>query len=589
MRAQRNDDLSRRMRLAVAALLRRQGSSDREETEMTELPDISRLVAGGGRTAAQLLVRCLRENGIRRAWGVPGESFLDILDAMPGSGVDFVTCRHEGGAAMAAAAHGQLTGEVGLCMVTRGPGATNASVGLHAARQGGLPMLLLIGQVPRCQRSRMSFQEIDCRRAFSALVKWADEIDDADRIPEFVARAVTVARSGTPGPVVLALPEDMLADVAKSAPRIAPRIHAAAPAAASETARILRRSGRPLILAGGSAWGAAASCGLGKFAQEICAPVAFAFRAQDILDNDHPSVVGPAGLGGDRMLADCLQEADVLLLLGARIGSGTSVVEEELLEPPPGQVRIQVHPDPDELARAGAPDLAVQADARAFAEDLGRLPPEGTDSEEREAWRRRWRKRYEAFSRPVEGASGYLGEVVLALRERLSDTAIVTNCAGNFAIWLHRHFRYRGPGTGLAPVAGIMGFGLPAALAAAMAHPDRQVVAWMGDGSMMMNGQELATAVQVGARFTVIVGDNGSLATIRMHQERRFPGRPVGTDIRPPDFVAWARSFGAHAERADDLESFRSALDRCLACEGPSLLHLPMDPRVLAPGLVLAG
>ncbi len=539
------------------------------------------------RTGAQLLVECLRLNGVRRAFGVPGESYLDLLDALIGSGIDYVTCRQEGGAAMAAAAHGQLTGEPGICMVTRGPGVANASSGLHVARQGSLPMILLIGQVPRGERGRATFQEIDYRRMLSELTKWTEEIDDADRIPEFVARAFSVAVSGNPGPVALSLPEDMLADPAGSAPATAARHEPAGPSDESVLAVRARvaDAARPFVIVGGDAWDAGSSGALGRFAAQYQTPVAFSFRAQGILDNEHPCAVGPVGIGGNPGLAPILAEADLLLVLGARIGSGTTVVEEALLSRPAGQALIHVHRDPEELGRVTVPDVAICVDAPGFVRSLAEFPAGSPPAPS--PWRRRCREVYEDFSTPNPDPSGYIGLAVLALRDVLPPDAIVTNCAGNFPAWLHRYYRYRGPGTGIAPVAGAMGYGVPAALAAALERPDKRVVAWVGDGSCLMTGQELATAVQYGARFTVVVGDNASLATIRMHQERRFPGRVIATRLDSPDFVAWARSFGAYAERADDIDQFRDALQRCLETDGPSLIHLPIDPRVLTPEMVV--
>ena len=544
--------------------------------------------SGPTTTGARLLVACLRRNGVARAYGVPGESYLDLLDALIDSGITYITCRQEGGAAMAAAAHGQLTGEPGVCMVTRGPGATNASAGLHIARQGGLPMLLLIGQVPRRERGRDVFQEIDYRRMFSGVSKWTEEVDDASRIPEFLARAFTVARTGVPGPVVLALPEDMLADRVRGKPLLAARpspIHPPAPEVEAVRDRLLDAS-RPVLLVGGTGWDLAGTAALGRVAGELPAPVAFSFRAQDLLDNTHPAAIGPIGLGGNRELAGPLSEADLLLVLGARLGTGTSVVEDALTGRPAGRELVHVHPDPDELGRVVIPDRAIRADPSAFLRALaaGRL----ASSPARSEWRQRCRAIHEDFATPRPGAAGDIGRLVQVLGETLPADAILTNCAGNFPAWLHRYHRYRGPGTGLAPVAGAMGYGLPAALAAALQCPHRRVVAWVGDGSLMMTGQELATAVQYRARLTVIVGDNHSLATIRMHQERRFPGRVIATELHQPEFVAWARSFGAWAERADDPESFRAALSRCLGREGPSLIHLPIDPRVLSPEMVLS-
>lgn len=541
-------------------------------------------------TAASLLVRCLEINGFRRAFGVPGESYLDLLDALRDSAIDYITCRHEGGAAMAACAHGQLTGLPGLCMVTRGPGATNASAGLHAARQGGVPMLLLIGQVPRTERHRNSFQEIEYGRALSGeLTKWVAEIHDAARIPEYIARAVRTARAGNPGPVALVLPEDLLADLVEGAP-----VAAAEPTGArlpGECAEAigeeLARAERPFLILGGSGWNEEAADAVGSFARANQVPVGFSFRAQDCLDNEHECVAGPFGIGGDPELGQRLRDAELVILNGARVGDDTGSLDAALGGRDSNPRLVHLHPDAEEPGRVLPPQVAaVVAPARA-ALGLAELRTPVPDARRR--WREAWRAAYVAASTPRKHPHWYLSQVVGVLQEMLPPDAVICNGAGNAAVWIHRYYRYRQPGTALAPVSGSMGYDLPAALAAALERPAAPVIAWAGDGSFQMTCQELATAAQTGAKLTVIVVDNGMLATIRMHQERRFPGRVSGTDIASPDFAGLARSLGAFAARADDLAAFRKALGQCLASDGPSLIHLPVDPKVLAPGVVLDG
>ncbi len=538
-------------------------------------------------TGARLLVACLEANGFRRAYGVPGESYLDLLDALRDSRIQYVTCRHEGGAAMAAAAHGQLTGQPGLCMVTRGPGATNASAGLHLARQGGLPMLLLIGQAGRGERHRETFQEIEYPQMLGELTKWNAEIWDANRIPEMVAHAAAAARSGRPGPVALSLPEDMLGDAASGRPMAAaePPKGAIAPATLARLKAMLRSAKKPLLIVGGIGWTAAASAALGKFAWANDIPVAFGFRAQDCLDNLHPCAVGSIGIGGSPDLGERLRETDLIIALGVRLGDGT-MPKERLLTDAAKPPRIaHFHPEGDEIGRVVQPQLGGVVASVDAAIQLGSVktgyPPE------RKAWRKALRKDYEAYSTPEAGAVGLLGRMVAEMDRQLPDNAVLCNGAGNFAHWLHRYYRYRRPGTGLGPVSGSMGYDVPAALAAALEKPDRPVIAWAGDGSFLMTGQELATAVQYGARLCVVVVDNGQYGTIRMHQEQRFPGRVSGTQIRNPDFAALARSYGALGETAKDMRGFQNALRKCLKHDGPSLIHLPVDPRVIVPGKVI--
>ena len=540
-------------------------------------------------TAAQLLVRCLEANGFRRAFGVPGESYLDLLDALYDSPIEYVVCRHEGGAAMAACAHGQLTGFPGLCMVTRGPGATNASSGLHIARQGGVPMLMLVGQVPRHERHRESFQELDYTRSLDGLSKWTAEISDPDRIPEYCARAVRTACAGRPGPVVLVLPEDMLADTAHTEPVActAPVPAPLPPDCGRGIEALLKKSERPFLVLGGIGWTAEASAATAAFAEANQVPVGFSFRAHDCLDNHHECAVGPIGIGGCPELGEYLGEADLVILNGARAGDDTGYIDAALRHPNPNRKLVHLHPDSEEPGRVFPPDLAAIVTPVQAALGLAHLRTEASAA--RRAWRESCRAAYERFSTICNDPDWYLSQIVSALEQSLPANAVICNGAGNFAAWLHRFYRFRQPGTALGPVSGSMGYDLPAGIAASLEHPGTPVIAWAGDGSFLMTCQELATAVQTGAKLTVIVIDNGLYGTIRMHQEKRFPGRVSGTEITNPDFAALAASFGMHAERADTVEAFQSALERCLAADGPSLIHLPVDPRVLAPGLVVAG
>ena len=540
-------------------------------------------------TAAQLLVNCLEANGYRRAFGVPGESYLDLLDALYDAPfLRYITCRHEGGAAMAACAHGQLTGFPGLCMVTRGPGATNASAGLHVARQGGVPMLLLVGQVPRGERHRQSFQELDYARALPELCKWTIEITDADRIPEFVARATHVSMSGLAGPVALILPEDMLADSVTAEPIAAanPAPGTLAPETIERIHDLLADSARPFLVLGGIGWNQRTSESIAEFAAQNQIPTGFSFRAHDCLDNRNECVVGPLGIGGSQDVACHLAEADLVILCGPRLGDDTGYLDGAIRASRKRLKLVHLHPDPDEPGRVFVPDVAATISPGQAAASLA--PIRGPVSDARREWRAACRATYERVVAVRDGPDWYLSQIVHALRRLLPDDAILCNGAGNTVGWLHRFFQHHQTGTALGPVSGSMGYDLPAALAAALERPTTPVVAWCGDGSFLMTCQELSTAHQFGARFVAIVVDNGLFGTIRMHQEKRFPGRISGTVIHRPDFVGLAHSLGAHAERAEDLAQFETALGSCLAHEGPSLIHLPVDPDILAPGLVVS-
>jgi acetolactate synthase-1/2/3 large subunit len=536
------------------------------------------------RTGGEIVVANLVAQGATHAFCVPGESYLPVLDALHDvrDRLRLVVCRQEGGAAYMAEACGKLTGRPGIAFVTRGPGASNAAVGIHTARQDSTPMIVFVGQVGGDFADRDAFQEIDYRRMYGSVAKWAAQINRAERIPEYVARAYRVAMSGRPGPVVLALPEDMLttraecADVARVEPL------AAAPDGAQVAAAraLLAVSRRPLVIAGGSRWDAGACAALQRFAVRSDLPVACAFRNQDLFDNRHRNYAGDVGIGIDPKLAARVRDADVLLVIGERLGETTTSGYTLLDAPTPRQRLIHVHPDADELGRVYQPALAIAATPGAFLAAIDREPAlepaawsgdVGALGAERAAWR---------APRPVPGALD-MWQVVAWLDARLPDDAIIANGAGNFATWLHRLYRYRGYRTQLAPYSGSMGYGVPAAVAAKLVHPERIVVSWNGDGCFLMNGQELATAVQYGLAVIFVVVDNGMYGTIRMHQERTYPARVSGTDLVNPDFAALARAYGAHGETVLRTDEFAPAFERALASARPALLHVKLDPQAL--------
>ena len=536
------------------------------------------------RSGGELIVASLLAQGATHAFGVPGESYLPVLDALHDvrDRLQFVICRHEGGAAYMAEAYGKLTGRPGVAMVTRGPGASNAAIGVHTAMQDSTPLLMLVGQVGSDFVDREAFQEVDYRRMYGSVAKWAAQIDRADRIPEYVARAYATAMSGRPGPVVLALPEDMLtatADVDDP-----PRAIAAPAAPAPDDIRAVRahllEARRPLVIVGGSRWDADACLRLQRFAESSGLPIACAFRRQDLFDNRHASYAGDVGIGIRPGLAKRVRDADVLLVIGERLGEMTTSGYSLLDVPQPQQALIHVHPGADELGRVYQSKVPVCATPDAFLAALiasGDWPAD------------RWRAatadihaEYEAWREPrsVPGALD-LWTIVRWLDERLPDDAIVANGAGNYATWMHRLFRYRGLGTQLAPYAGAMGYGVPSAIAAKLLHPQRIVVSWNGDGCFQMNGQELATAAQYGAAVVFVVVDNAMYGTIRMHQERDFPGRVSGTTLVNPDFAALARAYGANGETVRSTEQFAPAFERALASKRPSLIHVFLDPQAL--------
>ncbi len=543
------------------------------------------------RTGGKLLADQLRLHGAGLIFGVPGESYLPVLDALYdySETMPFIACRQEGGAAMMAEAYGKLTGRPGICMVTRGPGATNGSAGVHIARQDSTPMILFIGQAQRGFLDREAFQEVDFRQMFAPLAKWAAQIEEAARIPEYVSRAFHLAVSGRPGPVVLALPEDMLGDETEvSDPQSYKRIEAhPSPGDMAAFAKLLAAAKRPLVILGGGGWDEKAVAQVQAFAEAAGLPVAASFRRQDRFANEHPCYAGDVGIGINPKLAQKIKDADVLAVLGARLSEIATSGYTLLDIPRPRQKLIHVHADPGELGRVYQADLPVAAGPRSFAAALAALKP--ADGSAWSAWARDARKAYEDWQVPLTIPGPLqLAEIVLWLRKALPDDAIVVNGAGNFSTWVHRYFRYRRFGTQLAPVSGSMGYGVPAAIAAKLLHPTRTVVSFAGDGCFLMTGQEFATAVQYRAPAIFIVVNNGMYGTIRMHQERHFPGRVYGTDLANPDFAAYARAFGGFGAVVERTEDFARAFGAAQSSGLPSILELRLDPEAITPRQTLS-
>lgn len=533
------------------------------------------------RHGGKILIDQLATHGVERVFSVPGESFLAALDALHDSDIRNVVCRHEGAAAMMAEATGKLTGRPGVAFVTRGPGACNASSGVHVARQDSTPMVLFVGQVARGHRDREAFQEIDCRAMFGPLAKWAAEVDDAARLPEYVSRAFHAATSGRPGPVVLALPEDMLSAHA-DALASRPTARSAAGATAKNVEAVLSAlaaAERPLAIVGGSGWSQSAAEDLQRFAEKQGIPVAVAFRRQDYMDNASPSYAGDLGVGMNPNLARRLKRADCLLLLGTRLGD-VATGGYGLIDPAArNRTLLHVHPDPDLPGSVFRADLAVAARAPDMLAKLARAPKAGDWTE----WRAAARADYEAWRKPKETPGKVKMErVVIWLSDNLPDDAILTNGAGNYAAWLHRYYLFRRFGTQLAPTSGSMGYGFPAAVAAALEHPDRAVVCLAGDGCFQMTLNEMSTAVQHGARIVVIVANNGRYGTIRMHQELHYPGRSSGTDLVSPDFAALARAYGGHGETVTEGAEFPDAFRRADESRSVAVIELRLDPETMS-------
>jgi acetolactate synthase I/II/III large subunit len=536
------------------------------------------------RTGGQILVDQLKIHGVELAFCVPGESYLAVLDALYDArdAIRLVVCRQEGGAAYMAEAYGKLTGRPGICMVTRGPGAANASVGIHTAFQDSTPLVLLIGQVTRGHAEREAFQEVDFRKMYAPLAKWVAQIEDPGRIPEFVARAFQTATSGRPGPVVLALPEDMLREPAATIDAAPYRTVQAFPAPADmeKLRAALAAAKRPFMIVGGSTWNAQAVADITAFAEASRIAVGTSFRAQDHFDNSHPCYVGDVGIGPNPKLAARIEESDLILAVGCRLGEATTG-SYTLFEPPRIKQRlIHVHPGAEELGKVYQPDLPINAGMPAFAAAARALPPVKTAPWS--AWTAAARTDYEQYCRPVPCPGALqMAELVASLRDSLSPDTIIANGAGNFSGWVHRFYSFRQYGTQIGPTNGSMGYGVPAAVAAAILHPDRLVLSFSGDGCFLMNGQEIATAMQYGVAPIFFVVNNGMYGTIRMHQEREYPARVSGTDLHNPDFAAYGRAFGLHAERVERTEDFADAFARARKAGRAALIELKLDPEAI--------
>lgn len=544
------------------------------------------------RSGGQILVDQLKIHGVDLAFGVPGESYLAVLDALYDARdqIRLITCRHEAGAANMAEAYGKLTGKPGICFVTRGPGATHASIGLHTAFQDSTPMILFIGQVARDQMEREAFQEIDYRRMLGPLTKWVAEIPSADRVPEFVSRAFHTAVSGRPGPVALALPEDMLTERMEAVDsRPYARVEAAPrPEDMARLAQILSSAERPLALIGGGGWSDAACEHVRVFLENWNIPVATSFRGKDRIDNFHPLYAGDMGIGIDPKLGARVAAADMMLVIGPRLGEMTTQGYTRLTPPVPKQRLVHVFPAAEELNRVYQAELGIVAGMEAFGRAASQMKAPA-----RVAWSD-WAKSahddYEAFVKPVAVKGDVNSSEIFAwLNERLPANAILTNGAGNYAGWLHRFYLQRGFHTQLAPTSGAMGYGVPAAIGAKAVHPDRIVVACSGDGCFMMNGQELATAAQFGLNVVFLVFNNSTYGTIRMHQEREYPARTIGTELRNPDFAAYARSFGCHGATVRKTSEFAPAFEAALAASKPALIEIVTDPDQISPTATLSG
>ncbi|GJD99444.1 thiamine pyrophosphate-binding protein [Methylobacterium isbiliense] len=542
------------------------------------------------RSGGRILVDQLAVHGVGDIFCVPGESYLAVLDALHDSAIRLTVCRQEGAAAMMAEAAGKLTGRPGICFVTRGPGAMNAAPGLHVARQDSTPLILFVGQIERGAREREAFQELDYRAVFGTVAKWVTEVDDPARLPELVSRAFHVATAGRPGPVVVALPEDMLTETA-AVPDAEPFVPVETHPALNQMValqKLLAEAKQPLAILGGSRWSPGAVRRFARFADLLSLPVSCSFRRQGLFAADHPCYAGDLGLGVNPKLLARIREADLLLLVGGRLSEIPSQGYTLLDIPGPAQRLVHVHPDPEELGRVYRPHLAINASPAAFAAAIETVQPpahlpwaSGTAAAHAD---------YLAWSDPSRIRTPgdlQMGGVMAHLREALPADAILCNGAGNFATWVHRFWPFRAFDGQLAPTSGSMGYGVPAAVAAKRLMPERTVVAVAGDGDFLMSGQDFATAVQYNLPLVVIVVDNGMYGTIRMHQEREYPGRVSGTALRNPDFAAYATIFGGYGERVTRTEEFPAALARALASGRPAILHCPIDPEAITPTTTL--
>ena len=543
----------------------------------------------GTRTAAEVLIDQLVIHGVQHVFCVPGESYIAALDAFHDRNIPITICRQESGATIMAEAQGKATGRPGICFVTRGPGATNASAGLHIARQDSTPLILFVGQIGREMREREAFQEIDYRAVFGTIAKWATEIDDPERIPELISRAFYTATSGRPGPVVIALPEDMLVEriAVPDAPAFEPVETWPGATDMSRLQKLIWAAQRPVVVLGGSRWSEAACAAVARFAERFALPVATSFRRAHLLDPAHPCYAGDLGIGPNPKLLARVKGADLIVLIGGRLGEMPSQAYTLLDIPGPRQTFVHVYPGVEELGRVYRPHLAINAAPTAFAAALEGLQP---PNELR--WASETPTAHADFlawtDKPtrVPGAVN-LGEIIVGLRDKIPPDTVICNGAGNFSVWVHRYSRYRRYGTQLAPISGSMGYGVPAAIGMKRLDPRRTVIAFAGDGDFLMTGQEFATAVQYDLPVIVIVADNGMYGTIRMHQERHYPGRVIGTGLKNPDFAAYAKAFGGFGATVEKTADFWGAFEAAQTSGKPAIIHLKVDPEALLPTMSL--
>ena len=542
--------------------------------------------------AARRLVDTLVMNGVDKVFCVPGESYLAVLDALADvrDRIEVIVCRHEAGAANMAEAYGKLTGKPGICMVTRGPGATHASIGVHTAHQDSTPMILFVGQIALGDRGRGAFQEVDYREVFGGLAKWATEIESPERTVEVVERAFATALQGRMGPVVVALPENILHDDGGPAPvrPVTPARSALDPAFVQQVAARLAKAERPLLVLGGSGWSDEATAALSAWAEGLGIPLALSFRRKDLVAHDHPAYAGDLGLGVNPRLVERVRASDLVIAIGARLGENPTQGYTLLDRSRTAQTLVHIHPGAEELGRVWAPALSAAADNSLAALALSQIEPGRTWHDQAQAAH----ADFIAFSSPIETVGAVnMSQVIAHLAEALPREAILTNGAGNFAAWLHRFHRHQARRTQLAPTSGAMGYGYPAALGAKAVHPQREVVCIAGDGDFMMSANEMATAAQYGLGVIVVVVDNGTFGTIRMHQEREYPARVIATDLKNPDFVKYAEAFGAFAVRVETTDAFPAALQaaREAAATGqPALIHLVTEAEQIAPGRTIS-
>jgi acetolactate synthase-1/2/3 large subunit len=538
------------------------------------------------RHGGQILADQLKRFGTKRVFSVPGESFLAALDGLYENGIPNIVCRHEGAAAMMAEAYGKMTGTPGIAFVTRGPGAGNASAGVHIAAQDSTPMILFVGQIAQHNVDREAFQEVDYKSFFGGMAKWVAQIDQIERIPEYVARAYRVATSGRPGPVVLALPENMLSGHASVPDARNLPIEPAADLRQAACAVLdkLKLAKRPLVVVGGPHWSSQAASDLAQFAQTQDVPVALSFRRQDYMDNRHPNYVGDLNVGINPKLAQRVRDADCLLLLGTRFGDIASA-DYSLVNPAdPQKTILHIHAAAEEISRVYGADLAITATAPDMISALAEVPAVGAWRD----WTASARADFEAWATPKESPGEVkLEQVIKHLSDTLPDDAFITNGAGNYAAWTHRYFIYKHQGTQLAPTSGSMGYGFPAAISAKLEHPEKDVICMAGDGCFQMTLNEFSTCVQHGVNVVVIVVNNGRYGTIRMHQEKNYPGRVSGTELANPDYAALARAYGGHGETVTKTDQFSDAFGRALAANLPAIIELQVDDQALTPSATL--